>query len=134
MDNNEDGVKEEGEKNAEENSEDAMKGKADENNEISTFVADAQKTKVQSVLDLSDAGGDNILHMCSTSGQNKLLFDICTSEKLSDVNIETALMAKNSKGRSALDLCRDEETILKILDRFDIVAHLKQNGNKMNSL
>ena len=88
------------------------------NAEQNTFHKDDPKH--QSVLILTDKMGENLLHMCSSNGKNRLLNAICTSEKLSKVDIREALTQRNSSGRTALDLCKDEETILKILATVDI--------------
>jgi len=64
--------------------------------------------------------GRNLLHLCAMEKKNKLLVNICQSEKLSKESIHKALNEKTPDGRTALDMCHDESTLLRILEQIDI--------------
>ena len=78
----------------------------------------------------------NILHICASNNQNSLLVEICTSEKLPRCVMEKALMTRNAQsvGRTVLDICNDEETILRILAVVDIskMEFTGRDGQGMN--
>ena len=91
-----------------------------------TAVKDGKQAgKTKRLLNFTNSKEENILHMCSSTGQNNLLLDICTSRKLPKENIEEALLHRNSRGRTALSLCTDEDIILTILASVDIIRNPK---------
>ena len=79
--------------------------------------------EMENALITIDSRKDNIFHICSDNGQNQVLSALCRSTKVSRRCIQDGLLQKNLKGRTALDLCDHEETILKILDGFDHKTH-----------
>ena len=78
---------------------------------------------MENALSLIDSRKDNIFHISSDNGQNQVLSALCLSTKVSKKCIQDGLLQKNLNGRTALDLCDHEETILKILDGFDHKTH-----------
>ena len=79
--------------------------------------------EMENVLNLKDSRKDNIFHISSDNGQNQVLSSLCVSTKVSRRSIQDGLLQKNLNGRTALDLCNHEETILEILDGFDHSSH-----------
>ena len=84
--------------------------------------------EAENVLNMIDSREDNIFHISSVNGQNQVLSALCMSTKVSRRCIQDGLLQRNLNGRTALDLCDHEETILKILDGFD------QNSHKLTSI
>ena len=79
--------------------------------------------ELESVLRQEDKRKDNIFHMCSSNAQNKLLLAICESSVVSNRCIQDGLVEENSNGRTPLDLCKDEDTLLNIFSTFDHTTH-----------
>ena len=52
--------------------------------------------------------------------QNKLLVSICKSDKITKESLHRALNEKTPDGRTALDICHDESTLLKVLEEVNI--------------
>ena len=67
----------------------------------------------------------NILHTCSDNGMNTLLTKICLESGMDKGIIENALNQPNADGLTPLDGCKDEQTVLKIMD-----AELKLDTNR----
>ena len=78
---------------------------------------------INHIFGMTDKGKENILFMCSSNGQNNLLTTIHDSKVVSKHTIQNAITQQNSNGQTALDVCRDEETILNILSNFDYSSH-----------
>ena len=65
----------------------------------------------------------NIFHKGSYHSQNELLTAICSSKILSKDCVEKGITRQNVYGRTALDLCTKEDTVLGILRNFDHVTN-----------
>ena len=86
--------------------------------------------KLEKVLSMTDNSKDNIFHMCSSNRQTETLLTICNSSKISKKCIQDGLIQENSDGRTALDLCKDENALLIILSNFDHTTHKLSSTEK----
>ena len=86
--------------------------------------------ELEKVLSMTDNSKDNIFHMCSSNRQTETLLTICNSSKISKKCIQNSLIQENSNGRTALDLCQDENALLNILSNFDHTTHQLSSTDK----
>ena len=86
--------------------------------------------ELEKVLSMTDNSKDNIFHMCSSNRQTETLLTICNSSKISKKCIQNSLIQENSNGRTALDLCQDENALLNILSNFDHTTHKLSSTDK----
>ena len=81
------------------------------------------KQKLENAINLRNEGDESIFHLCSYNEQNELLAALVTSNVFSQKYIQDSLVHQSKDGRTPLDLCRHEETILNILDGFNHSTH-----------
>ena len=86
--------------------------------------------ELEKVLSMTDNSKDSIFHMCSSNRQTETLLTICNSSKISKKCIQDGLIQENSDGRTALDLCKDENALLNILSNFDHTTHKLSSTEK----
>ena len=74
---------------------------------------------LEGLLNQRNARKSTLLHLCAENNQNSLLVDICQTEGISKESKQNALTEKTPDGRSVLDLCRDEETLMTIISKLN---------------
>ena len=75
---------------------------------------------------------DNVLHMCAYNLRHDLFADICLRSEIHEKIIEKAVHQENATGLTPLDCCKDEETVLKVMNHiphFDINRIDKKGNN-----
>lgn len=75
---------------------------------------------------------DNVLHMCAYNLRHDLFSEICLRSEIDEKIIENAVHQENAMGLTPLDCCKDEETILKVMNNiphFDINRMDKKGNN-----
>ena len=81
--------------------------------------AHEMKERLENAVNMRNENDESIFHMCSYNGQNELLVAICTSQVFSQKFTQDGLIHQSKDGRTPLDLCIHEATVLKILNDFD---------------
>ena len=93
--------------------------------------AHEMKERLENAVNIRNENDESIFHMCSYNGQNELLVAICTSQVFSQKFTQDGLIHQSKDGRTPLDLCIHEATVLKILSDFDNSTHkLAWNDSK----
>ena len=81
------------------------------------------KEKLENALNQRNESDENFFHLCSYNGQNELLAAIVKSKVFSQKYIQDGLTHQSKDGRTPLDQCKHEDTVLKILDSFNHSTH-----------
>ena len=79
--------------------------------------------KLENALNQRNESDENFFHLCSYNEQNELLGAIARSNVLSQKYIQDGLVHQSKDGRTPLDQCKHEETVLNILNSFDHSTH-----------
>ena len=101
----------------------------------STIEGDAHRynDNMSFILRTKNKKGNNIVQLCAQNKADTLLMEICTSPQIPKETLQTELTKKTKQGRTALDLCQNEDSLISIfaiIDVLQIDMHRKDEKGK----